>query len=99
MQSQILEGVCLPARHIGFDFVDRVPPWGRPESANFFPASSSVNLCSPSHVEPRVFFKFHRSRDIVMDFSAADPKFGILAEVLEASLEIIKCEAQISIEL
>jgi hypothetical protein len=34
-----------------------------------------------------------------MDFSAPDPKFGVSAKVVEAPLEILRDEAQVTIEL
>lgn len=98
-QMQVGEGIGLPAQHVRFDFIDRVPPGSRPQAADSVPAGTPIDLgCSPN-MESRICLELQLSGDIVVDFSAADSEFGISLEVREAFLEIVRGKAQVSVEL
>ena len=88
-QVQVCKRVCLPAQHIRFDFINRVPTWGGPKASNCFPASPPVDLRCTSHMKAWIHFELQRSGNLVMDFPSANAQLRISAEVFKALFEVI----------
>src|ERR1700683_637931 len=66
-ETQFVEAAGVPTQHIRFDFVDRVPPWGPPQTVDRFPTGPSIDLGCASHMEFGGGLKGLNSVDVVIN--------------------------------
>ena len=84
---------------IGLNLIDRVPARGRDEPTDRLPAGTSIQLYRPAHVNERVGFN-HPLAVVAMAHHAAAHTQGLVGmESLEALLEIVRRETDVTVQL
>src|SRR5208337_5562035 len=94
-EREILEATRLPSQHVRFNLVNRVPPGAHPKSPDRVPARPSVNLGRSSDMEPGIRLEFKPMLQSVVDFSASNPQFRLLSEMLKAPLKVIRGKTEV----
>src|SRR5690349_11698402 len=89
-----------PTELVGFDFVQRIPSGDWPQTSDCIPACPAIDLRCSADMELRArgIEMVRTVRHHVVEDTAADSETRIAIEVLEAFLEVVARERQVSIQ-
>src|SRR3984957_3735746 len=93
------EAIGVPAQHVRFHLIDRVPSRSLPQASNRFPASSAINLGCASYMELRIGFKFLHSTKIVINVTPTYAELGITLKMSKAFFKVVGGQSQVAVKL
>src|SRR5665213_1002160 len=96
--AKVGEAARRPAKHVGFEVVHRIPAGRAHDTSEVVPALSPVDLGGSANMKYRTFFECDLSVQVVVDAASGDAKSRVLRKFSKALLEIVRREAEVSVE-
>src|SRR5579872_4436158 len=88
-----------PAQHVGLHLIHRVRTRTYPQTADCVPTCLPVDLYTTTHMKHGMTLQHFLSTLIVIENAAANSDFGILPELPERRLKVVRFERQVAVEL